>query len=220
MDVDINILIVTTSFSKVNDDWTTGVWFEEFAIPYMMFKKSGFKISVASPKGGSSPIDPNSIPKGIPKEFKEEKNALAKTQKLDTVEYLQFDGIFLPGGHGPMFDLVNDPSLRKILEYMNTKNKLISAICHGPAGLLSAPENGKSILKGKKITAFSNEEEILTNKSEFIPFSLEDKLKKAGAIFVKEKPGIPNVVIGENIITGQNPKSSELIAKAVIDSFS
>ncbi len=212
-----NVLIVTTNFSDINDDIHTGVWLEEFAVPYLVFKATGYNITVASPKGGNSPIDENSLSCSNPMEWDDAAKNLKNTEKLSDINYKEFDAIFIPGGHGPMFDLAEDENLKNIVEYMYNNDKLISAVCHGIAGLLLAKDScGNSILKNKHITAFTNKEEKIVKMTEFMPFSLEDRIKKLGAVFIEDKPWSEHVEINCNIITGQNQNSALLAAESVV----
>lgn len=209
------ILIVTTNADKINDEIPTGVYFEEFAVPFLTFQNAGYEITVASPKGGVSPIDPSSLYCESPTEWDSTKQLLDNTFKLDELDYKSFDAVFFPGGHGVMFDLFDNKRLAEILKYFNENKKIIAAVCHGAAALL----NAKEIIQGKKITAFSNEEEHVTKLDEFMPFSLEEKLKEAGAELIFANPFRENVVQDGNIITGQNPKSSQLLADTIWKRF-
>lgn len=214
------ILIVTTNASESPDKKIkeTGVWLEEFAVPYLIFKATDFDVTVASPKGGLSPIDEGSMSCSNPEAWDDCIKLLRHTEKLSDIDYKKYDAIFLPGGHGPIFDLAHDLLLKEILEYFYKEDKFISAVCHGPAGLILAKDdNGNSILNNKKITAFTNNEEKIVHKTELVPFSLEDKLKELGAIFEKSAPWSKNVCVDGKIITGQNPQSSTLLAEKVID---
>jgi len=211
------ILIVTTNFSDLSEDIKTGVWLEEFAVPYIVFEATGYEIKVASPNGGKSPIDENSLSCSNPMEWDEAAKHLKDTIKLSDVDYKEFDGIFIPGGHGPMFDLANDEDLKEAVEYMYENNKIIAAVCHGVAGLINAKDkNGNSILKHKHVTSFTNKEEHIMKMEEFMPFLLETKLIELGADFVEEKPWSEHVEISGNIITGQNQKSALLTAESIV----
>lgn len=212
-----NILMVVTSANEFNNKHKTGLWLEEFAIPYLAFIEKGYNVTIASPNGGQAPIDPES--ENLENEIKWEKakKALEKTDKLDSIDYKSFDALVLPGGHGPMLDLYNNNTLGEIINDFSTKHKLIAAICHGPAGLLSAVKNGISFVNGKKLTCFTNEEEHYYNKENLLPYYLEDTLKDAGAQFVQCDIGAVNITEDGNLITGQNFQSSEAFAKAIIN---
>ncbi len=211
------ILIVTTNFSEINEDIHTGVWLEEFAVPFLTFTATGYDVVVSSPLGGVSPIDDNSLSCSNPMEWDDAAKYLKNTIKLSDVAYESFDALYIPGGHGPMFDLAIDETLKNVVEYMYNNNKLISAVCHGPAGLIQAKDkNGDSILKNRRITAFTNKEEHIVKMTEFMPFSLEDKIKELGAVFVEDKPWSEHVEVSRNIITGQNQNSALLAAEKII----
>lgn len=213
-------LIVTTNFRGKEESGIkeTGVWLEEFAVPYLVFKASGFEPVTASPQGGVSPVDENSMSCSNPMEWDDCIKILRQTSKLADINYQEFDVLFLPGGHGPMFDLANNLLLKEIVEYFFENNKIISAVCHGPAGLILAQDkNGESILKGKRITSFTNQEEHIMKLDEEVPFLLESKLKELGAKFEQNSPWTEHVCVDGNIITGQNPQSSLLLAEKVLD---
>jgi len=214
------ILIVTTNYSGDDNSSLkeTGVYLEEFAVPYLVFKATGYDITVASPLGGISPVDEGSMSCSNPMEWDECIKILRETTKLSEIDYKDYDVLFLPGGHGPMFDLAKDLQLKEIVEYFYKHNKIISAICHGPAGLLLAKDNtGESILKGKKVTALTNKEEHITKTDEAVPFLLETELRKLGAKFEDAAPWSEHVCVDKNIITGQNPQSSLLLAEKIIN---
>ncbi len=215
------ILMVTTNSSQINDEIPTGVYFEEFAVPYLTFEATGYDITVASPKGGISPVDPESYSCSNPMEWDKTKKHLDDTKKLSDVNLDEFDVIFFPGGHGPMFDIAVDESVKNAVEFFYEKHKIIAAVCHGPAGLIQAKTpDGESILKNRVITSFTNKEEHIVKKDEFMPFSLQDRLEKLGAEFVEEKPWAEHVEVDKNIITGQNQNSALKIAEAVITKLS
>lgn len=214
---DKKILIVTTNTSKINDEIPTGVWFEEFAVPYITFEATGYKITVASPLGGVSPVDETSYSCSNPVEWDSTKKFLDNTKKLDEVENEEFDAVFIPGGHGPMFDLPHNIKLAQILSKHYAKNKIISAVCHGPCGLISAKTpNGEPIVKDKYVTAFTNKEEQIMKRVEFMPFLLQDKLVESGAKFVEERPWVEPAEVDGNLITGQNQNSALKVAEEVI----
>lgn len=206
-----SILIVISSNDKLNDCSDTGVWFEEFAIPYTAFIEKGYEVTVVSPKGGEAPIDPKSLKDS----FESAKNILKNTKHLHSVDFERYDTLILPGGHAPMFDLCHNETLGKIINCFSRKNKLIGAICHGPAGLLSAPD----FVKGKKLTCITNEEEHYHNTEKIIPFYLEDALKNLGAEFVQGGIGEVNVVKDKNLITAQNYQSTDAFTREIIKSL-
>ena len=211
------ILMVVTSADSFDEHHKTGVWFEEFARPYKAFIKQGYEVTTASPKGGAAPLDPRSENLYEDIEWHDAKKALNDTVPINTVDFTEFDALVLPGGHGPILDLYKDENLGKIIEDYSIHKKLIAAICHGPAGLLSAKINGIPFVNGKKLTCFTNEEETEAKMNNLVPFMLEDELKDAGAVFVKESPGKINIVEDGNLITGQNYQSSKAFADAIIN---
>ncbi len=217
------ILIVTTNYrgDENSNIKETGVYLEEFAVPYLVFKDTGYDITVASPAGGLSPVDESSMSCSNPQEWDECIKVLRDTTKLSEVNYKEYDVLFLPGGHGPMFDLANDLLLKEIVEYFYEHCKIISAICHGPAGLILAQDrNGESVLKDRKITSFTNKEENIVKLSSDVPFLLETRLKALGAYFEDGKPWSEHVCVDGNIITGQNPQSSLLLAEKIVEALS
>lgn len=172
---------------------------------------------VASPLGGVVPIDPNSLNGEVAEEWQEAINTLKGTSILGDIDYKAYDAVVLPGGHGPMFDLAHDQILANLLQNFAKNNKVIGAVCHGPAGLVSARlPDGRSIIAGRRVTGFTNAEEKLVQLDAVVPFLLEDRLKELGADFLHKEPWNEFVVVDENIITGQNPQSSLSFAKAVI----
>lgn len=218
-----NILTVVTNYSgnPDSDIKETGVWLEEFAVPYLVFKATGYDVTVASPKGGLAPVDENSMSCSNPEEWDECIKILRDTKKLSDVNYKEFDALFLPGGHGPMFDLANDMELKEIVEYFFRENKYISAICHGVAGLIRAKrDDGEPILKGLKVTGFTNKEEKIMKNDKSVPFLLQNKLCSLGACFEEDEPWKEHVVTNRNIITGQNPQSSLALAEHVVKKLS
>ena len=210
------ILIVATSADKIGDI-DTGLWLEEFAVPYKEFINNGFTVTVISPKGGPVPIDP----KSEDEKYEDSKGMLLNTEKLDIIDYKDFDALFLPGGHGPMVDLAKDETLAKIVSYFASANKVIAAVCHGPAGLLSAKTSeGQPFVSGKKLTAYSNMEEKLSRMDDKVSFSLEDSLKMLGAEYEAGAPMLSCTIIDGKLVTGQNPASSKKLAKEVINLLS
>lgn len=211
------ILIVVTNTSAMDDLHKTGVWLEEFAVPFLAFKEAGFMVTVTSPLGGISPIDENSLLCRNPTEWDYTKKDLDNTIKLSEILYKDYDAIFLPGGHGPMFDLAQNDLLGEIVSYFYNMHKIVSAVCHGPAGLINAKSlTGEPIVKGMQLTSFTNKEEKIVEKEKFVPFMLESKLKQLGAFFNEAEPFEENVIIDQNLITGQNPQSSKKIAEEII----
>ena len=211
------VLIVVTNFSGNESIKETGVWLEEFAVPYLVFRDTGYELTTASPLGGLAPVDEGSMSCSNPEEWDECIRILRETSRLSEINYKTYDGIFIPGGHGPMFDLANDLILKEIVEYFYDADKVISAVCHGPAGLILARDrNGNSILKDKKVTCFTNKEEHIVKREEEVPFLLESRIRELGAIFEDAAPWSEHVCTDGKLITGQNPQSALLLAEKVI----
>lgn len=222
----MKILMVLTSHSELgNTGKKTGFWIEEFVAPYYVFLDAGASITIASPKGGQPPIDPssdtpeNQTPAVI--RFKADKSLqkiLAETQLLSTVSSDDYDAVFYPGGHGPLWDLTNDAdSISLIEEFWNSK-KSIAAVCHAPAALLNVKDDaGNHLVKGKNITGFTNSEEAAVELTEVVPFLLENELKNKGGIYSKKDDWASYVVKDGMLITGQNPASSEAAAKELLN---
>ncbi|QBD81032.1 type 1 glutamine amidotransferase domain-containing protein [Ktedonosporobacter rubrisoli] len=214
------ILIVVTSHNRIDATRPTGLWFEEFATPYQQFVAQGFEINVASPRGGSVPIDPRSQPQPTEvaqKATAQALQALEKTQALSEVKASDFDAIFLPGGHGTMFDLPQNSALQQLLSDFARADKVIAAVCHGPAGLVGARlDDGTPLVAGKTLTAFTNEEEQAAELDQVMPFLLESRLRELGGNFVVKSNWTDHVERDGKLITGQNPQSSQSVAQAVI----
>jgi putative intracellular protease/amidase len=220
------VLIVLPSHDQLgNTGQQTGFWLEEFTSPYYEFIDNGYDVAIASPKGGKPPVDPKSCQKENQTEstqrFEKDKAAqgtLENTMVLSQVSASDYDTLFLPGGHGPMWDLSADKNMKKLVEDFYSDKKIISAVCHGPAGLLQATDqDGNSILKDKKITGFTNNEESIVGLTKVVPFSLENRMKELGGKFEKGQDFKPFVVSDGQLITGQNPKSSILAAEKVVE---
>jgi putative intracellular protease/amidase len=220
------ILFVLPSHDQLgNTGQKTGFWLEEFASPYYEFIDNGYDVTIASPKGGRPPVDPKSLqPENQTESTKRLQADKTANEKLDNsivLKNVSSDGyvsLFLPGGHGPMWDLSQDRDLKRIVEEFYNKDKIISAVCHGPAGLLQATDkNGNSILKNKKVTGFTNEEEKTVKLDNTVPFSLESRMKELGGNFEKTENFKPFVISDGQIITGQNPASALVTARKVIE---
>lgn len=217
--------MVLTSHSELgNTGKKTGFWIEEFAAPYYVFIDAGASITIASPKGGQPPIDPssdtadNQTPAFI--RFKADKSLqkiLSETHLLSTISSDDYDAIFYPGGHGPLWDLTNDANSINLIEHFWNSKKPIGAVCHAPSVLLNVKDNaGNYLVKGKKITGFTNSEEAAVGLTEVVPFLLENELKNKGGIYSKKEDWASYIVKDGMLITGQNPASSEAAAKELI----
>ena len=221
----MRILIVLTSHSELGDTGKkTGFWVEEFAAPYFELADAGAEITLASPKGGPPPIDPSSQLPAAQTKFtqrfdKDEslKKKLAHTLKLSDVKASDFDAVFYPGGHGPMWDLVKDTNSIALIEAFQQQEKPMALVCHAPCALLNVKlPSGDPLIKGKNVTGFSDTEETAVKLTKVVPFLLEDELKKAGAHYSKGPDWGVYVKTDGMLITGQNPASSAEAAKALL----
>ncbi|MGP4082197.1 type 1 glutamine amidotransferase domain-containing protein [Pseudalkalibacillus sp. R45] len=215
------ILMIVTNADKINDEKETGLWLEEFAVPYNLFKNQGYDITVKSPKGGQIPLDPNSIPEEEKQEFAEAKDKLTQTDKLSESDLNEdYHGVFLPGGHGTMFDFPDNELMQKIIGQMADESKVIGAVCHGPSGLVNVTyQDGTPLVKGKKVNGFTDEEEKEMQLVEEMPFLLETTLREKGGEFVRGDKWNDFSVRDGNLVTGQNPMSSESTAQKMIEAL-
>ena len=223
----MKILMVLTSHDKLgNTSRKTGFWLEEFAAPYYVFRDAGVEVTLASPKGGQPPIDPKSdLPENqtpAMARFKEDADAqreLSRTLKLSDMNSADFDTVFYPGGHGPMWDLAEDPDSIALIESFYNSGKPVAAVCHGPGVLHRVVNKGESIVKGKRVTGFTNGEEEAVGLTKVVPFLVEDELKRLGGLYQKAGNWESFVVVDGRLITGQNPASSAAAAKALLSQF-
>jgi putative intracellular protease/amidase len=221
----MKVLMVITSHDQLgNTGRKTGFWLEELAAPYYVFKDAGVEITLASPKGGRPPIDPKSNEPDNRTELtvRFEKDAAAeaqldKTLRLDSVKQDDFDTLFYPGGHGPMWDLAEDKNSVKLIESFIAAGKTIGIVCHSTGALrhVKAPD-GKPLVQGKEVTGFTNGEEEEIGLTEVVPFLVEDEMLKLGAVFSKIANWGVHVVSDGLLITGQNPHSSGPAAKTLL----
>lgn len=220
-----NVLFILTSHEELgNTGEKTGFWIEEFAAPYFLLKDKGIQITLASPKGGQPPIDPKSdqpesqTPATI--RFKADQDTqkiLSQTKKLSEVSASDFDAVFYPGGHGPLWDLAEDKDSIALIENFYNSGKTVAAVCHAPAIFKhTKAENGEFIVKDKKVTGFTNTEEEAVQLTDIVPFLVEDMLKANGGIYSKKGDWEEYAVEDGLIITGQNPASSELVAEILL----
>jgi putative intracellular protease/amidase len=221
----MKILMVLTSHDQLGSTGKkTGFWLEEFAAPYYVFKDSGAEITLASPMGGQPPLDPKSDEKDFQtaatERFKADKAAqaaLAQTVKLSEISPAGFDALFYPGGHGPLWDLAEDRHSIALIETMHAQGKPVSAVCHAPGVLRHAKSpDGSPLVRGKSVTGFSNSEENAVALTDVVPFLVEDELQKNGGNYTKGADWQSYSVSDGNLITGQNPASSEAVAKTVL----
>jgi len=221
----MKILMVLTSHDRLgNTGQKTGFWLEEFASPYYVFKDANADITIVSPKGGQPPLDPKSdepdFQTDATRRFKDDvdaQNALAGSLKLTDVSTDDFDAVFYPGGHGPLWDLAEDRTSIALIEVMFAAGKTVAAVCHAPAVFrhTKAPD-GTPLVEGKSVTGFSNSEEAAVELTDIVPFLLEDELLTLGANYSKSSDWNPYIVTDGNLITGQNPASSEEVAQALL----
>lgn len=219
------ILFVLTSHNQLgNTGKKTGFWIEEFASPYYFFIDKNIEVTVVTPNGGQAPIDPKSNESVFQTEatkryFNDEvaQKLLSTTKKISSVKEEDYDAVFYPGGHGPMWDLANDKYSISIIKSFYSHNKPIAFVCHGSAALVNVKVNKGYLVAGRKVTSFCNTEEEAVQLTEVVPFSLEDKLKSRGAIYTKGDDWSSYVVVDGLIITGQNPQSSTEVAQKLMD---
>jgi putative intracellular protease/amidase len=220
------ILFVVTSHEELgNTGKKTGLWIEEFAAPYYKFHDLGKEIVIASPKGGQTPIDPKSdLPENkteATKRYysdKETQDKLSNTVPLSSVSESDFDAIYYPGGHGPMWDLPDDKDSIRLIESFYNNGKPVALVCHAPVALKNVKTpDGEWLIKGKRVAAFTNTEEEAVQLTKVVPFLLEDMLKERGANFQKGEDWIPFVTREGLLITGQNPASSILAADTLLE---
>jgi putative intracellular protease/amidase len=221
----MKILIVLTSHDQLGDTGKkTGFWLEEFAAPYYVLKDAGAAITLASPKGGQPPLDPKSdLPENLTeltKRFRSDKVAqaeLANTKKLADVSAAGFDAVFYPGGHGPMWDMPDNAMSIALIEAFVKANKPVGAVCHAPAAFVNVRrKDGEYLVKGKRVTGFTNAEEQAVGLSAIVLFRLKDRLEERGAVYSNGVNWTPRVQVDGKLVTGQNPASSGPAAKALL----
>ena len=211
------ILMVVTNHGEIEPGEATGVWLEEFAVPFVKFLKAGYSIAVASPNGGKAPVDPRSLEEGKEAD-KDVLVALERTQRLGDLTLDDYVAVFFPGGHGTMFDLPEHEAVRKAVAHFIEKDQPAAFVCHGPAALVGATlSDGTSVVKGRKVTGFTDSEERAVKLDEKMPFLLETKLKELGGSFAGAENWQAHVVVDGNLITGQNPASSGGTADALLE---
>jgi putative intracellular protease/amidase len=212
-----DILIVVTSNDRLGDQ-ETGLWLEELEKPYRIFREHGFGITIASTVGGKVPLDPKSISSHQEDPLGKELMALLKkTARLNEVDLSTFEGLFFPGGHGTMGDLPQDESVASAVSRFIEAGKIVAAVCHGPAAFVGARlSDGTPAVKGRKLTAFTNNEEKEMGLEDKVPFLLQSKLSDLGASFEEAPNWSDHVVVDVNLITGQNPQSAEDVALEIV----
>lgn len=222
----MKILMVLTSHDQLGDTGNkTGFWLEEFAAPYYVLRDAGAEVVLASPAGGQPPLDPKSdepdAQTDATRRFAQDQQAqshLANTHRLGEVKAEEFDAVFYPGGHGPMWDLYRDIHSVALLESFLKADKPIGAVCHAPAALLQArTATGEPLVNGRQVTGFSNSEEEAVGLTDVVPYLLEDVLRERGGLYSKGDDWSSYVKVDGKLVTGQNPASSEEAAKALLD---
>ncbi len=224
MSKSLSILIVATSHAVIGDTGKpTGLWLEELTTPYAIFRDAGASVAIASIKGGAVPVDPSSAKGDLPASARrfladpQTKQALAATPAINTVDISAYDAIFLPGGHGAMWDLPDSAALAARLGQADASGKVIAAVCHGPAGLVGAKRaEGSPLVRGKRVSAFTNAEEAAMGLTKAVPFLLETRLAELGAHIESGPRFEPFAVRDGKLVTGQNPASSEKVAELVL----
>lgn len=221
----MRILMIVTSHDQMGDTGhKTGIWLEELAAPYYRFRDAGAEITLASPKGGQPPLDPNSqVPDALTDataRFEKDdvaQKAFANTVTLDGLNADDYDAIFYPGGHGPLWDLATDTKSIALIEAFVAQDKPVAAVCHGPAALVNAKTtDGKPLVAGKKVTGFTNDEEKAVGLEKVVPLSIEDEFNKQGGLYERGEMWASYVVVDGKLVTGQNPGSSDATADAVM----
>jgi putative intracellular protease/amidase len=221
----MKILMVLTSHDQLGDTGKkTGFWLEEFAAPYYVLKDAGAEITLASPKGGQPPLDPKSDAPDAQTEaterFKADQTAqqlLASTTPLSQIDAADFDAVFYPGGHGPLWDLAEDKDSIALIEAFAAKDRPVAAVCHAPGVLRHVKgTDGKPLVSGRKVAGFTNSEEEAVGLTDVVPFLVEDMLKENGGLYEKGADWGVHVVTDGKLVTGQNPASSEAAAKALL----
>lgn len=221
----MKILMVLTSHNQLgNTGKPTGFWLEEFAAPYYVFHDAGLKITLASPKGGQPPLDPKSDEPDAQtddtRRFRSDTAAqklLANTEKLENIRADDYDAVFYPGGHGPLWDLAEDTHSIKLIEQFWAAGKPVAAVCHAPGVLRKVTKpDGSPLVKGKRVTGFTNSEEEGVGLTSVVPFLVEDELKKAGGLFERTDDWGEYAVVDGHLVTGQNPASSAIAAEELL----
>tara|TARA_B100000809_G_scaffold263739_1_gene317742 strand:+ start:847 stop:1620 length:774 start_codon:yes stop_codon:yes gene_type:complete len=219
------VLFVLTSNDKLGSTGEkTGFWIEEFAAPYYLLKDKGIELTLVSPKGGQPPIDPKSelanfeTPATVRfNADKETQEVLSKTLKITSVNQADYDAVFYPGGHGLLWDLVEDQNSISLIESFIENDKPVAVVCHAPAVLKNTKNtDGKPLVNGKKVTGFTNTEEEAVQLTNVVPFLVEDMLQENGGVFSKGEDWAPYALEDGLLITGQNPASSELVAELLL----
>ncbi len=212
------ILMVVTSHGQIDAEHATGLWLEEFAVPYALFKEAGYDVTVASVKGGKAPVDPRSL-EGDASTPPDEVAlaALEETTALDGIDVDRYVAVFFPGGHGTMFDLPTSEKVGAAVAHFIASDRPAGFVCHGPAALVGATlPDGTSVVKGRRVTGFTDAEERAVELDEKMPFLLETRLRELGGEFAGADNWAEHVVVDGNLVTGQNPASSGKAARELL----
>ncbi|MBV8722439.1 MAG: type 1 glutamine amidotransferase domain-containing protein [Candidatus Eremiobacteraeota bacterium] len=214
------ILVIVTGHSQIDEEHRTGLWFDEFAIPFKAFSQEGFEIVTVSPHGGKAPVDPRSLEGVTPDPAA--KRALESTVTVrEAGDAFEYAAVFLPGGHGTMFDLARNDAVKALASEFDAQGKIVAAVCHGPAAFVDAirAAEPRTLVAGRRITCFTDAEERATGLNALMPFLLASKLREQGAEVVEGADWSDHVEVDGNWITGQNPQSSASVAKAVVEAI-
>ena len=222
MSLDKPLLMLVTSASQMGQGQQTGLWLEEFAVPYLLFREQQVPLVVASPRGGKIPVDPNSVPDDDQKtQWSEAIDQLQDTRALEDVWEDGFSGVFVPGGHGAMFDMPDNPLVAAVMERTWADGGLLGAVCHGPAALVGLRnEDGSPLVQNRTVACFTNEEEREVGLDEVMPFLLATRLEELGATLDLADKFVAHAITDGKLVTGRNPQSSEAVARAVINALS
>ncbi|MED5430776.1 MAG: type 1 glutamine amidotransferase domain-containing protein [Pseudomonadota bacterium] len=222
MNLDKPLLMLVTSASQMGQGQQTGLWLEEFAVPYLLFREHQVPLVVASPRGGKIPVDPNSVPDDDQKaQWTEAIDQLQDTRALEDVWEDGFSGVFVPGGHGAMFDMPDNPLVAAVMERTWADGGLLGAVCHGPAALVGLRnEDGTPLVQNRTVACFTNDEEREVGLDEVMPFLLATRLEELGATLDLADKFVAHAITDGKLVTGQNPQSSEAVARAVINALS
>lgn len=213
------LMVVTSQGTFPGSEEKTGLWLEEFAVPYKIFRDAGYDVEVVSPKGGSVPVDPRSLqPEAAPVNAKPALGLLSNTLTMDQVDLEDYIAVFFPGGHGTMFDFPDNPPIQKTVEEFLLSGRPTAFVCHGPAALVGAvDETGQPLVKGRRVAAFTDAEEKAVGLTGQVPFLLQSKLEELGAEVVPAENFQVQVVVDGNLVTGQNPASSAQAAYELLN---
>ena len=214
------ILMIVTGHARIDGEHPTGLWLEEYSIPWHAFRHAGFDVVTVTPHGGNAPVDPRSLEGTHPRDPARDELKETKTLR-EAGDAMDYDAVFIPGGHGTMFDLATFAPLKTLLSEFDAQGKIIAAVCHGPAAFVDAIRTGEAetLVAGKTITCFTDDEERAVKLDMLMPFLLESKLRQQGAKVVIAANFTDHIEVDGTWITGQNPQSSGSAAKAVIEAL-